>query len=214
MFLFFACACLLGGTESKDTPAKKQPTIQTIPKPDKGLSGKLDAKKAIEKGRLLILEFGEEMPPDTLDPETDLPVGGMGCEYDDEMQAYLSAYNAVMKEWLENNTPFPKDMVVEFSSSQPDIDTVYKVTYNSVKVKRGSEWKEVHSLVSQRLKIGVLAQRSMGVRVPASLKKGGPSYFLSVQTGGKDWSMSWSGDRSPPAKVKATMESILEIKPY
>jgi hypothetical protein len=105
-------------------------------------------------------------------------------------------------------------MMVEFSSSHPDINTPYQIKHDAVSVKRGTEWKEVHSLVAQRLKIGVLAQRSMEENVPDFIKSDGPSYFLSVKSKEKKWSISWSEGQNPPDTVKKTMNSIIAIKSY
>jgi hypothetical protein len=104
MIFFIILACVM--EESKDSPPKKSlQSLQELPKIDQAKSGRLSAEKAIKNGDLLILEFGEEMPPDSLDLETGLPIGSMGCESDDDEQVYVSAYNNVMKEWIKK-TPY------------------------------------------------------------------------------------------------------------
>jgi|GEM_PF-5563424 len=217
MFFLLLCACFNTKTTSKDSSSTTSNVPADSPseqerKMQKSAEGRINAEKSIEAGELLILGFGEEMPEDTLDSKTGLPLGSMGCEISDEEELYVTAYNDTMKKWLKTHTPFPTDMIVEFSSSHPDINASYRITHSSIQIKHDAEWKTKPSLVSQRMKIGVLAQRSMQVRVPASVSKGGPTYFLSVQNGDKDWSISWSGDRNPPAQVQVTMESILAIK--
>ena len=210
MLLIFLCSCVTEELPKLDSATTDIPKIKTVQQ-DQSVLGRLDAEKSIQNGVLQILTFGEELPPDTLDPKTGLPLSSMGCGFSESKNLYRTAYNETMKNWLQDNIPFPKDMVVIFSSSRSDIQKSYKVTYSAVFQKKDENWKPIPSSFAQRLKVGVLAQQSTGVNVPASKKKKAPTFFLSVQRKEKKWSMSWSGDRSPPKIVEATMDSILAI---
>ena len=207
--IFFACTnaeqTITSGSQNKTETVDSPSTLSL-----KSEEGRTDAEKSLLSGTIHILTFGEEMPPDTLDRQTGLPLQTMGCDFSEEEDAYVRSYNDTMKEWLKKNTPFPQDMEILFSSSHLDIKASYRVTPSSVEVKEHGTWKTLSSLVSQRMKIGILAQRSMNVHVPASLKKDGASHFLSVQTKKKKWSMSWS--EAPPEPVRVTVDSILELR--
>jgi len=212
MFLIFLWSCFPEDKPAKDSSVVDLPPQKIDIQQDQSVLGRLAAEKSIEKGELQILSFGEYLPPDTLDSKTGLPLSSMGCSFSEAKNKYLIAHNDVIKNWLQDNTPFPKDMVVVFSSSRSDIQKSYKVTHSDVFQKENEDWKTIPSSFAQRLKVGVLAQQSTGLNVPASKNEKGPTFFLSVQRKDKDWSISWSGEHLPPKRVKATMDSILAIQ--
>lgn len=149
------------------------------------------AQRDLAAGTVHLLYIGELGPPDHTDPKTGLPLSSMGCEYDDEVGAYVDAYNAAVQDWLKSNDPFPADMEVIWQVTGPGLDETLTIT------RRGATWSVPGAPTvwpEERLRVGLLAQRIMGIQVPASEATSEARQTISVRTGGRTWNATWEPD--------------------
>ena len=230
MWLIIMLICCRGSDASK-SDAKTEPSlhvqseqqnaVETTEQPPETFrkekeQGLLEAQKNIASGDLQILVFGEATgPKEMLDSKTGLPESTMGCELTPKDHAYATAYNEVMKAHVSKQPPFPVDMIVTYSVYNRTTKKRVMVQAESsrVRIKSDDQWQEISSRTSQRLKIGVWAQRAMGVRVPAGVLKSDIRYTLTVTQGTKNWNITWGADKNPPANVQKTVDALAGFVP-
>jgi len=77
--------------------------------------GEQSAESDYQSGVVSHLGFGGKSPDDAVHRPTGLPLGSMGCEPDEQGEAYAQGYNSRMASLIEDNPPLPEGMTITWT---------------------------------------------------------------------------------------------------
>lgn len=173
------------------------------PEPDSVGLGEEEARAAalhaIEDGRVQTLYIGEPGPVDYVDTRTGLPASSTGCEWDEETEAFVEAYNAAVTNWWADAAPFFDGAAITFRRRGAGENLLVEVRYDEVLVTHGSGIAAaVDSGFSERLSIAAWVSTADS---PRTEPEGLSTPFDSIEWRG--WSTRWQFGEAPPVDVRA-----------
>jgi hypothetical protein len=127
----------------------------------------------------------------------------MGCEWSQEEQLYLEAYNTHMTALLEANPPFAEGEEVVYRVQAGEDRVELRISRDRVERTVGTEVVTLSTTLRQRLEIGVLANQTAGRQVPAMIGVGDTMRRISVGS----WSATWGAERQ---LISSELQLLLE----
>lgn len=185
----------VAGTLAVEPPQVEEPDTVA----QQGERGVTEALNAIEEGRVQTLYIGEPGPMDYVDPSSGLPGDSMGCEWDEETDAYVREYNATVIGWWTDAAPFADDAVITFRRRGAGENLVVHVGRNEVLVAHGAGIPQpVDSGFDERLSIAAWVTRA---EAPGPEADGLGTPFDSIEWRG--WTTRWQLEAPAPVDARA-----------
>ncbi len=181
-------------TEEVEPEAEEPDTVAQL-----GERGVAEALNAIAEGRIQTLYIGNRAPMDYVDPSTGLPGGSMGCEIDDETEAYVQEYNAVVTNWWTEAAPFENGAFITFRRRGAGENLLVEVHEDETRVAHGAGIpRPVDSGFDERLSIAAWVSTA---EVPGPEPDGLGTPVDSIEWRG--WSSRWQFGEAPPVDARA-----------
>lgn len=171
------------------------------------------ANTSYQEGNVGYMSIGELPPEDYIHRPSGLPMLSAGCEWSEENAAYVDAFNEQMATLLAQRPALPPTMVITWTHvgsvshrtpgpASPPL-MVATITHDAISING----TEAHSLLRDRLKIGLLTQNV--VENPLGTLNDSYSHTLVLENGDQRAEVLWKqGAATLPEALVTALSAI------